>query len=143
MFICNTSGSGKTRRMLEGLARYWGFYFVAIPDINGVGVRDLRDALDNVTQYSEWVSDLNLIKYEERAAQQEVNRWIVSKHLRRVLAARVIVFELFLQLAMEAHGSLQEKHKRIWLFFQLSDNLDPSSRETHPFVRIMRCLSRA
>src|SRR5438309_518505 len=36
-FICNTSGSGKTRRMLEGLTKYWGLYMVATPDINGVG----------------------------------------------------------------------------------------------------------
>jgi hypothetical protein len=39
---------------------------------------------------------------------------------------------------------LQEKHKRIWLLFQLSDELVPFSRNLHPFVRIIRkCLHRA
>jgi hypothetical protein len=31
--------------MLEGLAKYWGFYLVAISDVTGVGV------LDEVAEY--------------------------------------------------------------------------------------------
>jgi len=111
--ICNTSGSGKTRRMLEGLTKYWGFYLVAIPNTNGVGVRDLEEALNQVAQDSEWVSDLENIDVRERAAQGVVNSQIASKHLRKVLAARIVVFRLFLQLAIQVDGTLQEKHKRI------------------------------
>ena len=126
--ICNTSGSGKTRRMLEGLTKYWGFYFVATPGSNGVGVRDLRGALDDVAQYPEWAPDLKPFKSEERAAQHKINCCIASLHLRRVVAARIVIFELFLQLAMEVDGTLQEKHKRTWLLLQLSDDFDPSRR---------------
>ena len=128
--------------MLEGLTKYWGFYFVATPDINGVGNCDLRDALDAIADYSEWESDLERLNPKERVTQQKVNRQIASRHLRRALAARVVVFELFLQVAKEVDGSLQEKHKRIWLLFQISDNLVPSARNFHPFVRIM-CLKCA
>ena len=32
---------------MEALTKYWGFYFVATPDVNGVGIRDLRDALQS------------------------------------------------------------------------------------------------
>ena len=138
MFICNTSGSGKTRRMLEGFTKYWGFYFVASPVVKGVGILDFRIALDDVAQYPEWVSDLELVEDGKRAAQNELNSRIASKHLRKVLAARVVVFELFLQLAIEVHGTLQEKHKLIWLLFQLSDEFIPGY--PHPFVRILRCL---
>ena len=130
--------------MLEGLTKYWGFYLVATPDVTGVGVRDLRDASDEVAEYhSEWVSDLEKVDIRERAAQEKVNCRIASKHLRKVLAARVVVFQLFLQLAIQVDGTLQEKHKRIWLLFQLSDKLVPFTG-SHPFVRIIRkCLRHA
>ena len=146
-FICNTSGSGKTRRMLEVLTKYWGFYIVTTPDWNGVGVSDLRNALDDLAQYSEWMSDLKTVNVAERATQERTNSQITSKQLRKVLAARVVVFDLFLELAIQADGTLQEKHKRIWLLFQLSDTpirsvTEPT--EPHPFVRIIdRCLGHA
>jgi hypothetical protein len=130
--------------MLEGLTKYWGFYLVATPDVSGVGVRDLKDALDEIAEHPEWESDLKTVDIGERAAQDKVNSRIASKHLRKVLAARVVVFQLFLQLATKVHGTLQEKHKRIWLLFQLSDELVPFSGNLHPFVRIIRkCLHRA
>lgn len=36
--ICNTSGSGKTRRIMEGLTKYGGFYLVVVLDVNRVGI---------------------------------------------------------------------------------------------------------
>ena len=110
--------------MLEGLTKYWGFYVVAIPDVTGVGVRDLRDALDDVAQYSDWRSDLEKVDAGERADREEVNSRIASKRFRKVLASRIVVFQLFLQLAIQVHGTLREnsnqmhlffKHERIWL----------------------------
>jgi hypothetical protein len=133
---------GKTRRMLEALTKYWGFYLVAIPDINGVGVRDFQDALNEVPQYLGWVSDLQNLDVRERADQEVVNSQIASKHLKKVLAARIVVFQLFLQTVIQVHGTLQEKHKRIWLLFQLSDQLFPKSG-LHPFVQIFNCLHHA
>lgn len=130
--------------MLESLINFWGFYFVAVPDVNGVGVRDLHDALEGVTECREWVSDLRPLSSEQRVRQSGDNSWIASKALKKVLAARIVVFQLFLQLAIQVHGSLQETHKRIWLLFQLSDQLGPFAGTLHPFVRIMRkCFHRA
>lgn len=129
--------------MLEVLTKYWGFYMVATPDANEVGVRDLRNALDDLTAYSAWMSDLKPINVAERAAQADINSRITSKQLRKVLAARVVVFELFLELAIQVDGILQERHKRIWLLFQLSDTPIRSIAGPHPFVRIIRCLHHA
>ena len=123
---------------MEGLTKYWGFYFVAVPDANGVGVRDLQDTLVNVAEYEDWVSDLQPLPREERARQNELNSQIASRHLRKVLAARIVVFQLFLQLAIKVDGELQEKHKRIWLLFQLSNQLGPHGGTFHPFVQIIR-----
>ncbi|KIM47458.1 hypothetical protein M413DRAFT_200359 [Hebeloma cylindrosporum] len=139
--ICNTSRSGKTRRMLEVLTKYWGFYLVAVRDVNGVGVRDMHDALKEVTKDGEWMTDLRYLPAEQRANQGKDNHLIASYHIQKVLAARIVVFRFFLELAILVDGSLQEKHKRIWLLFQLSDNI---GGPFHPFVQIIRnCLRGA
>ena len=44
--------------MLEGLTKYWGFYLVAVPDANGVGINDFAEALAQFTEYWEWVTNL-------------------------------------------------------------------------------------
>jgi len=130
--------------MMEGLTKNWGFYLVAAPDVNGVGVRDLQDILDDIAEHHEWVSDLSRLPSGQRAHQNELNGLIASKYLRKVLAARIVVFQLFLQLAIVVDGELQEKHKRIWLLFQLSDQLGPHGGTLHPFVQIIRnCLRHA
>lgn len=55
--------------MLEGLTKYWGFYLVAAPDVNGAGVRGLEYALSEVASYEEWVSGLQNVNIGERVAQ--------------------------------------------------------------------------
>ena len=129
--------------MLEGLTKYWGFYLVAIPDPTEVVVRDLHAVLDEFPLHSEWVSDLGPVNVGKRAAQQAVNSQIVSGQLRKVLAARIVVFRVFLQLVIEVDEKLEEKHKRIWLLFQLSDDAVPFSGKRHPFVRMMSYLRLA
>src|SRR5258708_4517081 len=120
---------------MEGLTKYWGFYFVTIPDPNGVGVRDLHVTLERVSGYEEWTADIRSLPPLERARQSEINSLIASKHLRKLLAARIVVFQLFLELAIEVDGKILEKHKRIWLLFQLSDRL--GGLHGHPFVQII------
>ncbi|KAM6498778.1 hypothetical protein JOM56_006726, partial [Amanita muscaria] len=126
------------------LTKYWGFYLVTVPDVNGVGIRDLQDVLNEVTDNRDWISDLRPLSSEKRTVQSELNSLIASKPLKKVLAARIVVFELFLKLAIHVDGELQEKHKRIWLLFQLFDQLDSQGGTLHPFVRIIRhCLPHA
>ena len=125
---------------MEGLTKYWGFYLVAIPDVNGVGVRDLQDALGDIAGYREWMLDLRPLP---SGRKNEINSLIASKHLQKVLPAGIVIFQLFLWLAVAVDGKLQEKHKRIWLWFQLSDQL-PCSGILHPFVQIIKkCLRHA
>jgi hypothetical protein len=128
---------------LEGLTKYWGFYFVAATDVNGVGIQDLQDALDDVRMNPGWVSHLEYVHIGERTAQENINSRIASEHLRKVLAARVVFFQLFLQLAIQVDGTLQEKHKHIWLLFQLTNELVPfgSSHLINRIVGRLRCAS--
>ncbi len=128
--------------MLEGLTKYWGFYFVAALDINRVGIPDLADALVKMARDPQWVSDLRGVSPDKRARQNDLNSRIAWKQLQTILAARIVVFKLFLQLAIKVDGELLEKHKRIWLLFQ-SARLSPK-RTRHPFLWIMnKCLRNA
>jgi hypothetical protein len=127
--------------MLKVLTKIWGFYLVATPDDNSVGIPDLQDAMDGVKEYSEWVTDLGSIPSQDWAGQSDINSQIASKLLKKVLAARIVIFELFLELAIEVDGRLQHKHKRIWLLFQLFDRVYPSN---NPFILIKNnCLKHA
>ena len=86
------------------------------------------------------MSDLSLLLPVQQASQNKVNSLIASKQLQKVLAARIVVFRLFLELAILVDGNLQEKHKHIWLLFQLSDGLGGA---LHPFRIIRNCLCHA
>jgi hypothetical protein len=130
--------------MMEMFTKKWGFYLVATPDPNGVGVGDLQRAMGGCGEYSEWVEDLNKIPPEKWTAQSHTNSQIASKLLKKVLVARTVVFKLFLELAIEVDGSLQEKHKRLWLLFQIFDRVTPHFIGLHPFISItINCLRLA
>jgi len=54
-----------------------------------------------------------------------------------------VVFQFFLQVAIQIDGCLQEKHKRIWLLFQLFDQLNPQRGGLHPIIQIINKLRNA
>jgi len=127
--------------MLEGLTKYWGFYFVAVPDIKRVGIPDLEQSLQRMAEDPQWVSDLRGLSPDKRAGQNDLNRRIARKELRKILAARIVVFKLFLQLAIKVDGDLLEKHRRVWLLFQSALQ---SLNKTHPFISMTnKCLRNA
>ena len=141
-FVCNTSGSGKTRRILEGLTKSWGLYFVAARDNNFVGVNYLEAALDDIGQYEDWTVDIRPYGGQDRNDRNKSNIHISNRAIRKVIAARLVVFRLFLQLAEARNGNVGPEHQRLWLLFQLSNPL-PGFETPHPFVMMKECLDRA
>ena len=115
-----------------------------IPDWHGVGVQDLQDALLDAARYEEWVSDLRPLSPDECVTQSATNSCIASKLFKKVLAAQLVVFELFLELAVKVDGELLEKHKHFWLLFQLRDNINSQVGTIHPCVKVIQtCLREA
>src|SRR5262245_14750055 len=104
---------------MEGLCQNWGFYFVASPDTNSIGISDVKDALASFRDYTAWTEVLpTQLEYpRERASCQGTNEAIARKAFMKVLAARVVVFEEFLELAVRIDGHI---HKHAWLMFQMS-----------------------
>jgi len=93
----------------------------------------MHDAIFSVKHYPNWTADLQKHTPQERATFQTTNQDIATQVFMKVLAARVVIFEQFLELAIHA-----------WLMFQLSDLLDPNDRDSHPFDKInITCLGGA
>ena len=141
-FHCDTFGSGETRRILEGLTNNWGLYFVAARDENNVGINDLEHALKDIGCDMDWTDDLRPFKEQERTKKNRNNICISRWTIRKVFAARLVVFTLFLRLAEARDGSLLPEHRRLWLLFQLHNPL-PGSKTPHPFITMNECLDRA
>ncbi|KAF8238519.1 hypothetical protein L208DRAFT_1387485, partial [Tricholoma matsutake] len=100
----------------------------------------LQDTLKDIADYQEWTSDLSHLSSGQWVHQNDLSSLIASKHLWKVLAVRVVIFQLFLWLTIMVDRKLQEKHKHIWLLFQLSNQL-PCGGILHPFVHIIKkCL---
>jgi hypothetical protein len=117
---------------------------VATVDTNHVGVGDMKAAISAVSNYPDWTEDLRNCAADQRAAREASNRRITTKVLMKVLAARMIVFELFLELAVKMDGQLQEKHTHAWLMFQISNVLNRSNPDQHPFIQVNNeCLGGA
>ena len=102
-------------------------------------MNDLEMALHDIGY---WLNDLRLFEGNTRDKMNRSNINLFRAEIRKVLAARVVVFDLFLQLAIALDGSLRPEHQRLWLMFQLSNRL-PQLKTMHPFVRMMRCLDCA
>lgn len=123
--VCNTSGAGKTRLLSEGLSRYWGFYFVATQDSNGIGSRDLQSMIDIMPSIPGWTSNIFKHRSEEgemRANKEShaTNERIASTRISRVLLARWLIFEAFVNVSKKLNkGNLGEGLRHDWLLFQI------------------------
>ena len=104
----------------------------------------MANALNSMPVYEGWTHDLRNVSTENRATCEQSNRNIASRLLQKVFAARTVVFQLFLELCIELDGGLEEKHKHMWLMFQLSEYLEPHVSSVHPFNYIInQCLDGA
>ena len=62
------------------------------------------EILIDFREYGEWVSDLETVEIGKQLHQEALSSRIVSGNLRELLALRMIVLRLFLQLAIEVDG---------------------------------------
>ncbi|KAJ6472328.1 hypothetical protein C8R47DRAFT_727063 [Mycena vitilis] len=108
-FLMNASGTGKTRLAFEGLCQNWGFYFPAAMDSSSLGSVDLDRTLHNELN--------NAIKTPHFQEIADKNIQSARRLFRQLLLSRMLVFDLFAQLAFEA--GVSDRHKKLWLIAQL------------------------
>lgn len=125
--MVNTSGSGKTRLLYEGLCQNWGFYFTSIRDPNGLGCSDLQVCIDgDLPASQQFTKDLPPRETLAYDAILLSNIKFVRRRFSHVLLARLLVFRLFIDVVHELHGHLTEDHKKFWLMLQLCSFLGDS-----------------
>jgi hypothetical protein len=125
-FLVNSSGTGKTRLLYEGLCQNWGLYFTAAVDSGFLGTPDMQTTIKNQFEmnrdFHQYPSLDRTIVDIPKAMQQNSER--VSRFFSPILLARLLVFHLFLEIASQF--GLTEDHKKRWLLLQLNpDSLSP------------------
>lgn len=120
--LFNTSGAGKTRLVLEGLCKEWGFYFTCNKDASECGSYDLDHVLG--TDRHGYLSSCGLIEHPNDDESVRLNEIQAMRCFMAVLFARLMVFQCLLA-AYEAQGKsiTPAELKKIWLFVQLDCRL--------------------
>ncbi|PVF95648.1 hypothetical protein CPB86DRAFT_710796 [Serendipita vermifera] len=113
-FLCNTSGSGKTRLLLEGLCDNWGFYFTARRDPDKIGSSDVETSIEYLG------IKLTPLKGENWEASLAKNRETAHQSSLLLLYVRMVIFRIFLQCAKKLDGEIKRKHKKSWLLIQIA-----------------------
>ncbi|KAF5378668.1 hypothetical protein D9757_009560 [Collybiopsis confluens] len=134
----NTSGSGKTRMLLEHLCTRWGLYFTCHPQ-SIVGSQDIITAMINVQAHP---------SFEPRPGcsrtSLEMNQEIVNCQLLAALLARFQVLYRFTS-ALNRMGAdtRQLVHKRNWVYLQLHPDLlaTTETRGADIFKNLADCIT--
>ncbi|KAG6872270.1 hypothetical protein C0995_011369 [Termitomyces sp. Mi166 len=147
-FLVNTSGSGKTRLLLEGLCHKWGFYFTSLVDSSLLGSSDVQNSIRHyVPDSHNFKSTLPPTGSPRCEPSLNNNRQIANRIFSRLFLARLLVFNLFvdvmndldLEILNDAQATL---YKQRWLLLQLQPNLI-HSKIWDIFDDITRKLSQA
>jgi len=93
-FLCNTSGSGKTRLLFKGLWRHFGLYFTVHTQLENIRSGDLGKILGQLQ------NQLLPLPKEDWGAELQFNWDIASCWFHGILYARLIIFRIFLEHAM-------------------------------------------
>ncbi|CAG8684846.1 10128_t:CDS:2, partial [Acaulospora colombiana] len=140
--LCNTSGSGKTRLLLEGLCHEWGFYFVAAQGPDRIGSQDLGAMIEHMASSRGWIPDIFTNPSQVSTANWN-NEVIAFDRISRVLIARWQIFHTFIEVAKSCYGEkLPDTIKHAWLLFQALPPLFENNMD--PFLAFIdKCLSDA
>ncbi|KAF9068515.1 hypothetical protein BDP27DRAFT_816497 [Rhodocollybia butyracea] len=114
-FLVNSSGTGKTRLLYEGLCKSWGLFFTAAVDSYMLGSTDI-DVLVQKLPFSRMFT----FPLEDEADYEykiSTNGEIARREFGQTLLARLLVFKLFVDLM--AKGEIEEVHKSRWFLAQI------------------------
>ncbi|KAJ7279679.1 hypothetical protein C8J57DRAFT_1303945 [Mycena rebaudengoi] len=118
-FLLNTSGSGKTRLVFEGLCQYWGLYFTALKDTSDHGSMDLQTIIDHTLKHEKSFSNhLPDDADETFLSRLETNGTIAESLFQFVLLARLFIFQVFVE-AIPVGDNDTAKYKKRWLELQV------------------------
>ena len=116
LFI-NTSGSGKSRILLEGLCRHWGFYFVATGS-SIVGSSDFYTTFSTIDCARDYRQAINLKGIDPGAFSNIGDP--TERRLLQLLLSRLLLLNLFIEVAKCSPNGLHPmEHRRLWTLLQV------------------------
>ncbi|KAF8057442.1 hypothetical protein FPV67DRAFT_1527494 [Lyophyllum atratum] len=127
-FLVNTSGSGKTRLLLEGLCSNWGFYFTSLVDSSLLGSSDVQNSIRTYIPdspgFKSTLPALGSPGYESAVTR---NRRNAHRIFSQLFLARLLVFDLFVEVLNESLKVCEDiqstVYKQRWLLLQLQPSL--------------------
>ena len=125
----NTSGSGKTRLLLEGLCDHWGFYFTSLVDSSLLGSSDVQNSIRSYIPDSPgFRATLPPADSPDHKIALQTNRDHAGRIFSRLFLARLFIFDLFVQIMKQSRPSEPSEfhaavYRKRWLLFQLQPSL--------------------
>ncbi|KAF9068498.1 hypothetical protein BDP27DRAFT_815884 [Rhodocollybia butyracea] len=115
--LVNSSGTGKTKLLYEGLCKHWGLFFTAVVDSYGLGSADVYGAFEDLRlrRLPTPVLVGDAAVYNSEASSQ--NQGIARRAFGETLLGRLLVFKLFVDSM--AKGEIEEIHKTRWFLAQI------------------------
>jgi len=116
--LLNTSGSGKTRLLLDGLCHRWGFYFAA--DTKEIGSEDFRTIIDEFKKYQDferakWMNETQLKTRESILHTQAT----AGRGLNQLLLSRFLLLELLVEEVQQNRRQVSSlAYRRLWVLLQ-------------------------
>ncbi|KAK1222584.1 hypothetical protein PQX77_014557 [Marasmius sp. AFHP31] len=134
--VINTSGSGKTRSLLEAMAQNWGFYFLCRnPRREGLGSSDMFEVFDRLFKEDSQFRPSHLYSFYQKPLPPEEeqvladNVGVARRLFIPVLLSRLIIFRQFIELMIshlpiDAAGStFCGPYYLRWLYLQLHPSI--------------------
>ncbi|KAF7296592.1 hypothetical protein HMN09_01066700 [Mycena chlorophos] len=118
----NSSGTGKTRHLLEALCLQWGFYFSfkdKILDIGPADMDSLEARIQTKTAFSDELPDEADPTFGTKVA---LNRKLAQDGCAHAIFARLLVFRMFLEAIVASGRSITPTDKRKWTLLQVNPN---------------------
>ncbi|KAL1742979.1 hypothetical protein HDZ31DRAFT_18148, partial [Schizophyllum fasciatum] len=122
-YLCNASGSGKTRLLLEGLCMHWGIYLTCCKENYGIGSSDLQQMLYLIKTS---ITPLSGQKGSQaHSLQLRRNEAAVRGHILAVLFSRLHVLNLFLRCLPPRPWMPEAEifYRKQWLILQLDPGI--------------------
>ncbi|KAJ3858475.1 hypothetical protein EV359DRAFT_87697 [Lentinula novae-zelandiae] len=116
-FLINTSGTGKTRLLFEGLCIHWGFYITCAIDSSYLGASDFAADISDISSNSNWTGLLPLRTDPHYTTSLQNNVRTVYRIACEALLARLIVFKMYLEACSKA--GFCHDHRQRWLESQI------------------------
>ncbi|KIL64994.1 hypothetical protein M378DRAFT_105538 [Amanita muscaria Koide BX008] len=131
------SGAGKTRRTLEGLCHYWGFYISCRPH-RGIGSNDLKSATKIMTTMSKWDGDKN---GQNNIKNNTKNVDVANRAFAMLICARVFVLKHLLEhLTLDTEDMIA---RRRWILAQVMPPFPKFQDDDDMFTTIITSLRGA